>query len=217
MKNTALILIAAFPLAAAEPTAKPAPVSPTRAIVRLGRDEAKKTDANKDGLITGPEVGVLKAEYAKDVNGPLAIFDDNGNGQLDDAEITSMKFSTGAKPPTAPAPGKPAPAKPEPAKPAPPKPAPAKPAPSKPAPKSTKSIGELALDEAKKADANGDGKITGTEVTVLKMEYAKNPTSWLSVYDDNANKQLDDEEIKDLKWGPAAAPTPVPEKKKRKK
>ena len=210
MKTIALIVIAALPLAAAEPTANPAPVSPTRAVVRLGRDEAKKTDANKDGLITGPEAGALKAQYAKDVNGPLAIFDDNGNGQLDDAEINSMKFSAGAKPPTAPGPAKPgAPAvKPPAVKPPAVKP-PAKPA-GKPGPKPkaepVKSIGELALDEAKKADENKDGKITGTEVTTLKMMYAKNPASWLSVYDDNGNKMLDDSEVADLKWGPALEP-----------
>lgn len=89
----------------------------------------------------------------------------------------------------------------------------AKPKPPRAAP--VKSIGELALEEAKKADENKDGKITGTEVTVLRTLFSSNPKSWLSVYDDNANRQLDDTEIADIKWGPALAPAkaPVPKKK----
>jgi pyruvate/2-oxoglutarate dehydrogenase complex dihydrolipoamide acyltransferase (E2) component len=100
------------------------------------------------------------------------------------------------------------------------KPAPAKPAakPKKPAPaKPQKTIGELALDEAKKVDENHDGRITGPEVSKLKSIYAANPKSWLSIYDENSNRMLDDQEIEKLKWGPAAAPAkpaPAPAKKK---
>ncbi len=98
---------------------------------------------------------------------------------------------------------------------------PAKPAakpkakPKRPRAAPVKSIGELALEEAKKADENKDGKITGTEVTVLRTSFSSNPKSWLSVYDDNANRQLDDTEIADIKWGPALAPAKAPAPKKK--
>lgn len=89
-------------------------------------------------------------------------------------------------------------------KPAAKKPASKKPA-SKPA-KPQKSIGELAIDEAKPADENKDGKITGTEVTALRSAFSKNPKSWLYIYDANGNRLLDDTEIAGIKWGPALAP-----------
>ncbi|MEK0450241.1 MAG: hypothetical protein RL088_2509 [Verrucomicrobiota bacterium] len=91
------------------------------------------------------------------------------------------------------------------------KPAAKKPA-AKPA-KPQKSIGELALDEAKAADENKDGKITGTEVTALRSAFSKNPKSWLYIYDANGNRLLDDGEIAGIKWGPALAPSkPAPSK-----
>ena len=92
MKTTALIIAAAIPLTAAEPTTQPAPLSPTRAIVRLGRDEAKKVDENKDGEITGTEVTVLKMQYAKNPTSWLSVYDDNANKQLDDEEINDLKW-----------------------------------------------------------------------------------------------------------------------------
>ena len=100
-----------------------------------------------------------------------------------------------------------------------PKPAPkppAKPAakPKKPAAKPQKSIGELAIDEAKKADENRDGKITGTEVSKLKAMYAANPKSWLSVFDGNANRTLDDTEIAAIKWAGSPPPAKPPQGKK---
>lgn len=96
------------------------------------------------------------------------------------------------------------------------KPAAKKPATKKPAAKPAKpqkSIGELAIDEAKAADQNKDGKITGTEVTALRFAFSKNPKSWLYIYDANGNRLLDDSEIADIKWGPALAPAkPAPAK-----
>ena len=38
--------------------------------------------------------------------------------------------------------------------------------------------------------------------------FSKNPTSWLSIYDDNSNKILDDQEIQKITWGAAAPPLP---------
>ena len=91
-----------------------------------------------------------------------------------------------------------------------------KPAAKKPGSKPAKpqnSIGELAIDEAKAADQNKDGKITGTEVTALRSAFSKNPKSWLYIFDANGNRLLDDNEIAGIKWGPAlAASNPAPAK-----
>ncbi len=82
----------------------------------------------------------------------------------------------------------------------------------KPAPKPQPSIGDLALAEAKKADENRDGRITGTEVSKLRGMFSANPKSWLYIYDDNGNKMLDDKEIGEIKW--SATPPPVAPKPK---
>lgn len=86
-----------------------------------------------------------------------------------------------------------------------PRPRPGAPA-KKPVPKPQPSIGDLALAEAKKADENHDGKITGTEVSKLRGMFSANPKSWLYIYDDNGNKMLDDQEIGEIKW--SATPPP---------
>lgn len=89
----------------------------------------------------------------------------------------------------------------------------------KPAPKPQPSIGDLALAEAKKADENRDGRITGTEVSKVRGMFSANPKSWLYIYDDNGNKMLDDQEIGEIKWSatpPPAAPKPKGNPKKGK-
>jgi hypothetical protein len=86
-----------------------------------------------------------------------------------------------------------------------PRPRPGAPA-KKTVPKPQPSIGDLALAEAKKADENHDGKITGTEVSKLRGMFSANPKSWLYIYDDNGNKMLDDQEIGEIKW--SATPPP---------
>lgn len=73
--------------------------------------------------------------------------------------------------------------------------------------KPQRSIGDLALDEAKKVDENHDGKITGIEVSKLQAVYRNNPKSWLSIYNGNGNHSLDDTEISEIKW--TAAPPPA--------
>ena len=97
-----------------------------------------------------------------------------------------------------------------------PKPKPGAPG-KKPAPKPQPSIGDLALAEAKKADENHDGRITGTEVSKLRGMFSANPKSWLYIYDDNGNKMLDDQEIGEIKWSatppPAAPAKPQPKGK----
>ncbi len=108
----------------------------------------------------------------------------------------------GAKPAATP-PKKPA-LKP-PAKPA------AKPATAKPSPKQP-SIKDLALADARKCDASGNGKIEGSEVSVLRGVFAQNPNSYLYIFDDNSNKMLDDAEIAKIEVAPRPKPTP-PKKK----
>ena len=74
--------------------------------------------------------------------------------------------------------------------------------------KPQKSIGDLALAEARQADQNKDGHFTGTEVMKLRSMLATNPKSWLYIYDDNGNRMLDDAEISKIKIGPATPPKP---------
>jgi hypothetical protein len=71
------------------------------------------------------------------------------------------------------------------------------------------TIKDLAIAEAKKYDADGNGRIEGTEVGNLKTAFAKNPDGWLYIFDDNSNKTLDEIEIAQLRL-PASAPKPAP-------
>ena len=84
------------------------------------------------------------------------------------------------------------------------KPAAAAKHPKKPAPSLT--VKDLALREAKACDANHNGRIDGPEVSQLRMAQAKNPKSYLYLFDDNSNHTLDDAEIAKIKFGPAAMP-----------
>jgi hypothetical protein len=85
----------------------------------------------------------------------------------------------------------------------PPKPKPA-------APKPQPSVRDLANAEARKADANYDGRISGPEVTVLRGMWRANPKIWLYLFDDNGNKVLDDAEIAEIEFKPAPRPTIPP-------
>lgn len=129
--------------------------------------------------------------------------------------IFSLQLNAAETKPAAPKPAAPKPAGGNPpAKPAPkpaakPKPKPKPKAPAKPQP----TVKELAIAEAKKADANRNGKIEGAEVSVLRGAYAKDPKSWLYIFDDNSNKMLDDAEISKIEFPAAPAPKPAPKKK----
>ncbi len=79
-----------------------------------------------------------------------------------------------------------------------------KPAPQKVPPSVT--VKDLALREAKKCDANHNGKIDASEMTALRMAQSKNPKSYLYLFDDNGNKYLDDSEIAKIQIGPAKPP-----------
>ena len=76
--------------------------------------------------------------------------------------------------------------------------------PKKPAPALT--VKDLANREARKCDANFNGRIDGPEVSQLRTAQSKNPKSYLYLFDDNGNHVLDDAEIAKIKFKPAAAP-----------
>jgi len=77
-------------------------------------------------------------------------------------------------------------------------------------PKPGPSVRDLANAEARKCDANRDGRISGPEVTVLRGVWPANPKSWLYLFDDNGNKVLDDAEISAIEFKPAAKPKSAP-------
>jgi hypothetical protein len=90
------------------------------------------------------------------------------------------------------------------------------------------TVKDLAISEARKCDADYNGRIEGTELSTLRAAYAKNPKSWLYIFDDNGNRTLEDSEISDIRFTPKPKPTapksgakkpdspkaPVPAKKK---
>ena len=80
------------------------------------------------------------------------------------------------------------------------------PPPKAPAPAIT--VKDLAIREAKACDANHNGRIEGTEVSALREAKAKNPKSYLYLFDENENHVLDDAEIAKIKLG-------SPKKKKK--
>jgi hypothetical protein len=68
------------------------------------------------------------------------------------------------------------------------------------------SIKDLATAEASKCDLNGNGRIEGAEVSLLRNAFAKKvPESYLYIFDENENKSLDDQEIAKLRL-PARVP-----------
>jgi hypothetical protein len=72
------------------------------------------------------------------------------------------------------------------------------------------TVKDLAISEARKCDLDYNGRIEGTEVSMLRSSFAKNPKSWLYLYDDNGNRILEDNEISKIKFTPK--PKPVPKK-----
>lgn len=96
---------------------------------------------------------------------------------------------------------------------APKKPAPPKPAVKKPLPpiKPSVTVKDIAIAEAKKFDADHNGKITGTEVMAINAEMKSNANSRLYLFDDNSNHYLEESELAKVPLTPAAAQaTPKP-------
>ena len=81
-------------------------------------------------------------------------------------------------------------------------PKPKKPAPPK-APAPSLTVKDLALREAKACDANRNGKIDAPEMSQVRASQAKNPKSFLYLFDDNGNKYLDDSELSKIRFSPA--------------
>jgi hypothetical protein len=50
-----------------------------------------KYDTNKNGLIDGDEVAVVRAAYTADPKGEFAVYDTNHDGKLSDEEIAAIK------------------------------------------------------------------------------------------------------------------------------
>ena len=80
-------------------------------------------------------------------------------------------------------------------------PKPKKAPPKKPAPSLT--VKDLALREAKTCDANRNGKIDAPEMSSVRAAQAKNPKSYLYLFDDNNNRYLDDAELSKIRFSPA--------------
>ncbi len=67
------------------------------------------------------------------------------------------------------------------------------------------TVKDLALREAKACDANHNGKIDASEMSAVRAAQAKNPKSYLYLFDDNSNKYLDDSELSKIQFSPAPA------------
>ena len=88
--------------------------------------------------------------------------------------------------------------------------------PKEPAPSLT--VKDLALREARTCDANHNGKIDASEMSSVRAAQAKNPKSYLYLFDLNDNHYLDDSELSKIPLGPpppkpavaGAAPKPAP-------
>jgi hypothetical protein len=108
---TASIAIAAAltPKPGAKPTPKPAAKSaqkpkanatpkPQPTMKDLAIAEARKFDTDYNGQINGTEVIALQAEFRKNPESRLYMFDDNSNHTLDSDEIAKIKFKPKKKP-----------------------------------------------------------------------------------------------------------------------
>src|ERR1051325_1760868 len=71
----------------------------------------------------------------------------------------------------------------------------------KPAPPPSTSVKDLAIQEARKCDANHNGRIDGSEMMAVRDAWKSNPNSYLYLFDDNGNKYLDDSEISKIDLG----------------
>ncbi len=65
------------------------------------------------------------------------------------------------------------------------------------------TVKDLALREARTCDTNHNGKIDASEMSAVRAAQAKNPKSYLYLFDDNSNKHLDDSELSKIRFSPA--------------
>lgn len=78
------VLVAALGLLAVAPPGTAAAEGPKAKIFA-------KYDTNKNGIIDGDEIAVVRKAYAADPKGEFARYDLNHDGQLDDQEIAGIK------------------------------------------------------------------------------------------------------------------------------
>lgn len=170
---------------------------------------ARTFDVDDTNQIEGAEVAAIKNAFAATLD--LKPFDLNKNGILDDPEIAALNVRLGKPKPVKPAQKIKLPAVEKKAE--------VKPENNEGGSKDGSSIGELALTEVRACDTNHDGKITGLEEMNLRKAFVSNPKSWLYIYDENANKVLDTDEIAKINsaltpGAPAStAKTPAPKGK----
>lgn len=145
----------------------------------LAVTEAQKFDINGNGKIEGGEVSLMRGGFAKNPDGWLSYFNDNGDKQLDDGEIARIQLPL-SKPKgeqaAAPKPGGQPPSAPDPAQ------------------------RDRAFAEVRKHDANGNKRIEGPEVSALRTAFATSGKEALSYFDANRNRSLDDHEVAKIKW-----------------
>ena len=73
------------------------------------------------------------------------------------------------------------------------------------------SVKDLAIREARKCDANHNGRIDASEMSSVRQAWKTNPKSYLYLFDDNSNQYLEDSELSKVKLGGGG------QKKKKKK
>ena len=93
---------------------------------------------------------------------------------------------------------------------------PKKKTPAKVAPSVT--VKDLAIAEARKCDANHNGRIDASEMMDVRQAWKTNPKSYLYLFDDNSNKYLDDSELSRIDLGANSnKPAPAGKKSDKKK
>lgn len=70
------------------------------------------------------------------------------------------------------------------------------------------TVKDLAIREAQACDTNHNGKIDGNEMAGVRAAQARNPKSYLYLFDLNDNRYLDDSELSKIPLGPPPPPKP---------
>jgi hypothetical protein len=66
----------------------------------------------------------------------------------------------------------------------------------------SKSVKDLAIEEARKFDTDHNNKIESLEIFALRDEFKNNANSHLYIFDENSNHYLDDDEIAKIPLAP---------------
>jgi hypothetical protein len=79
------------------------------------------------------------------------------------------------------------------------------------------TVKDLAIGEARKCDANHNGRIDGSEMMSVRQAWKSNPKSHLYLFDDNSNQYLEDSELSKLDLGGGKKPAASGKKSDNKK